>query len=354
MVSIFQLIGPKPPNVDLSDNITPRDNAVCIAMVTIAVISVMLRFYTRRRLQCVNLEIDDWAVAISLIPLIALLVMTIIGGRYGLGKHIWGGSVDDLVALRKIVFAYIYIYYAVSATLKTSLVLLYRRIFGMKWTMWVCLILSNGYCLVGGIVFLFATTPIKYFWMQSKDPFSGKENFNVYYFFISQVCLNIFADLLTLLVPIPLVWNLQMRKAQKIMISGIFLLALIPLAANIPRLTYMINLLTSVDASWVMSEVFVWSTIEPSIGVLCACLPTLNPMVRLVFKKVFGVESYGPFGSYPHYAGKRSSKSQEFRRFDVENRNESLRKGRQYPDDEIMLTTVASLNEYDAVREDTT
>lgn len=99
MASIVQLIGPKPPDVDLSDNITPRDNAVCIAMVTIAFLSVILRFYTRRRLQGVDLEIDDWAVAISLvgivyfgdhklkanilfqIPLIALLAATIIGEK---------------------------------------------------------------------------------------------------------------------------------------------------------------------------------------------------------------------------------------------------------------------------------
>jgi hypothetical protein len=43
----------------------------------------------------------------------------------------------------------------------------------------------------------------------------------------------------------------------------------------------MINQLVGAnDISWAMSRVFVWSCCEPSVGIICACLPTYAPLVR--------------------------------------------------------------------------
>lgn len=40
-------------------------------------------------------------------------------------------------------------------------------------------------------------------------------------------------------------------------------------------------LTSSVDATWAMGEVFIWSCCEPFMGILCACLPTLAPLFRI-------------------------------------------------------------------------
>lgn len=34
------------------------------------------------------------------------------------------------------------------------------------------------------------------------------------------------------------------------------------------------------DFTWAMSQVFIWSCVEPLIGIVCACLPTYGPLVR--------------------------------------------------------------------------
>lgn len=40
------------------------------------------------------------------------------------------------------------------------------------------------------------------------------------------------------------------------------------------------RLVLSADFTWATSQVFIWSCIEPFVGILCACLPTYAPLVR--------------------------------------------------------------------------
>lgn len=37
-----------------------------------------------------------------------------------------------------------------------------------------------------------------------------------------------------------------------------------------------------------MGPVFVWSCVEPYVGIMCACLPTFAPLVRIFWNKVRG------------------------------------------------------------------
>lgn len=50
--------------------------------------------------------------------------------------------------------------------------------------------------------------------------------------------------------------------------------------ASIVRIYYMTFLSDSVDITWIMGDVFIWSSVEPCIGILCACLPTMKPLLR--------------------------------------------------------------------------
>ena len=42
----------------------------------------------------------------------------------------------------------------------------------------------------------------------------------------------------------------------------------------------------AVDVTWLMGPVFIWSTIEPSVAVVCACLPHLAPLARLAHQSI--------------------------------------------------------------------
>lgn len=44
--------------------------------------------------------------------------------------------------------------------------------------------------------------------------------------------------------------------------------------------------MNAVDVTWLMGPVFIWSTIEPSVAIVCACLPHLSPLTRLAHRSV--------------------------------------------------------------------
>lgn len=58
--------------------------------------------------------------------------------------------------------------------------------------------------------------------------------------------------------------------------------------ASIVRIHYLTFLHHNVDITWTLSEVSVWSTVEPCIGIICACLPTLQPFIRSITRKLPG------------------------------------------------------------------
>jgi len=254
------------------------------------------------------------------------------GGYHGLGKHVWIVPIEDVVTVMQILFAYVLIYVVTVPLIKFSILLLYRRIFGMTWTIWVCMLLTAGYFVSCTVAFLVCCQPVSYYWSQYIDPTGGKCVFDLYPFYIGNAAANLTTDVLILLVPIPLTWRLQMRTSQKILIIGIFLLGglydsvryvpyFIRLAsstnfnlsssvcvASIVRIYYMTFLANSVDITWIMGDVFIWSSVEPCIGILCACLPTLKPLLRHALHHISIFSSSKNTNSSHTVSGRGSSK----------------------------------------------
>jgi hypothetical protein len=121
-------------------------------------------------------------------------------------------------------FAYILIYLVELLLIKCSILMFYRRIFGMNWMIWTTLFISYGWAIGSFIAALCAAHPISYFWTETVDPTSGRYRYNFYYYYVGNAAANVVTDVLILLVPIPTVWQLQMRTAQKIGVCGVLLL----------------------------------------------------------------------------------------------------------------------------------
>lgn len=100
----------------------------------------------------------------------------------------------------------------------------YRRIFGMNWMIWATLLISYGWCIASMIAAICSCEPISYFWNEIIDPTAGSYRYNFYYYYVGNAAANVVTDVLILLVPIPVIWNLQMRTTQKIGVCGVLLL----------------------------------------------------------------------------------------------------------------------------------
>ncbi|KAE8326683.1 hypothetical protein BDV39DRAFT_205598 [Aspergillus sergii] len=319
MVTLTDIFGPQPAGIDLNDSQTPQVNATVIPLYIVAVIAVILRILTRVKVQKINLGIDDWLIAAS------LLLLSTSAGYCGLGKHVWRGTLDDVVNMRKILFAYIFIYLVLLPSIKVS-----------------------------------RDPPLSPdIWNELDDfayPSGGKCIINLYAFYLGSAATDVFTDVITLLVPIPIISRLQIRPMQKVLISGIFLVGRLVSVGSMVRIYYLTLLATNLDINWVMGDIYLWSTIEPCIGIVCACLPTLNALIRRTTKLVLGSNAERLFGSFSLSASRRKrrdrsrSKSRPFQQLDG---NEATPNAQLRPEDEIVLTTVSAHSEPNSHKRDT-
>ncbi|KAL4989580.1 hypothetical protein BDW68DRAFT_175720 [Aspergillus falconensis] len=116
--------------------------------------------------------------------------------------------------------------------IKLSIVTLYRRIFAMTSTLYLCAFLAICYFNSCTVTYSACCQPPLYFWTRYANPASpGRCVFDLYTFHIVTAAVNTSTDVLILIIPIQPVWKLQMRTVQKALVLGIFSLGSFPLFA---------------------------------------------------------------------------------------------------------------------------
>ena len=58
------------------------------------------------------------------------------------------------------------------------------------------------------------------------------------------------------------------------------------------------------DYAWSAAPIYLWTNIEADIGLICACLPAMMPLVRLVRSKLGSKTSLSPLASKAHSLSK--------------------------------------------------
>ena len=116
---------------------------------------------------------------------------------------------------------------------------------------------------------IFGCHPVHAFW----DPEAGhcvpfKNHASAY------AAVNILTDIIVWILPLPMIWRLNLRGVQKLLISSIFALGLFVWAASIARLATSVVHLQDPDQTYYLANGLTWSTVEPCVAVICACLPT--------------------------------------------------------------------------------
>lgn len=277
------VIGTPPVGLDLTENRIARNDGTVAVVMAIATVFVGLRFWARMINESARLAYDDWFVLLALIFAYGTGVCCILGGTYGIGKHIWVVDENDVLMSMKIIFAYVVLYATTVPMVKLSVLLLYRRVFRLTWTLYFCAFLSIGYAISVSTTISLACVPTSFFWTQWVYPLGGGHcRINLYLFYLWNGVANLFTDVIILCLPMPIVWSLQMPRGQKWAISGIFLLGGFVCVATIVRIWAITQMKDSVDITWVIGDAMIWSNVEPCIGIVSACLPTLRPLLRRI------------------------------------------------------------------------
>ncbi|KAI6085049.1 hypothetical protein F4821DRAFT_241794 [Hypoxylon rubiginosum] len=282
-----------------------------VALSVVDMITVALKFWTRR-IQKQPLMADDW-----LLVLATLLTMGIgIAITYGATHHAIGWPfqvppdykgdpallVSDQVTLaRKIQYAFLIMYPLALGSIKASFLFMYKRIFSIgKKTR---LLLTTTIIIVAAwsVAFCFAELfqCSTKFWANWGSTHDIRTQCVGTTRLLYTVCITDFLlDVVIIAIPIKLVWQLNLSTATKFGVISIFLLGSITVAASLLRLILVTPLVFGVHES-APNNRFVsittslyWGMIETGVGILAACLPTLQFLLRKNrWRPLFGLNS---------------------------------------------------------------
>ncbi|RJE25029.1 integral membrane protein [Aspergillus sclerotialis] len=130
----------------------------------------------------------------------------------------------------------------------------------------------------------FQCSPIRKAWAST---IPGKcVNINAYY--LANAALNIFTDILTYSLPMKVIFTLRVPRKQNIALGFILCLGLLACVSSIIRITYIPVMLSSPDATYVISEAMYWSVIETNVGIFAASAPSFTAIASRFLPRIIG------------------------------------------------------------------
>ncbi|KAF2141892.1 uncharacterized protein K452DRAFT_326918 [Aplosporella prunicola CBS 121167] len=257
--------------------------AVAVLFFAMSWLAVMLRVYVRIIL-LKSWGLDDWAMAVALLCFTIYLICQLGGVYYGTGRHYH--DLDESDFHKGLGFWWLCeIFYVLSSTsLKVAIGLFLLRIAVNKQHI-VIIHVINAASIVFGLAYVcvvaFQCTPVHTFWtIRPNNPNCLPRDTvaNVTY---AASALASFADWTFGILPGFIVWDLHMNKRTKIVVVGILGFAAIGSTATLVRIPFIKGLKTPDDFLWTSTDIAIWSTIEPGIGITAACIATLRPLLQM-------------------------------------------------------------------------
>ena len=168
--------------------------------------------------------------------------------------------------------------------IKASILCLYHRIFFVsrrfRIMLWAVGIFVLGYSVAQTLTAIFACVPIPALW----DPSVKGRCLNVDLAATIMAAFNVLTDFAILILPMPMLWQLQIPTQEKLQIMGIFLLGGFVCFASIYR-TVVIHQLSLTDPSWSDVPAGIWTAAELGVAIISSCLPTFRPLFSRTLRK---------------------------------------------------------------------
>ncbi|KAG9718780.1 hypothetical protein KCU86_g22881, partial [Aureobasidium melanogenum] len=280
-----ELYGSPPPGIDLQANQEVLDDSVVAVLATIATLAVAFRIIVKKR-QRVGLDGDDWFILMALLGEYGTAACTLTSNYFGAGKHVWATNTPSLRKMSIALFIYPWIYVVATVGLKLSFCWTYMRIFSLssvrgtiRCRTWIdrslvaCALASCIYALSVWLPTTVACRPLRHFWDQYTDASNGSCMHYLSMWIFTGIC-SAALDLIILLLPIPWIWSLQMSWTKKLSVMGILALGTLVVIAAIIRLVYMSRMMHEIDITWALGPAQIWTSLEPSLGIVSSCLIT--------------------------------------------------------------------------------
>ncbi|PYH98146.1 hypothetical protein BO71DRAFT_395604 [Aspergillus ellipticus CBS 707.79] len=247
----------------------------------LSTVSVILRLLCRK-ITHTKVFFDDYLILVALFFEYAVSLAGVVLLYNGLGTHIIYVPADQLAVYLKTLASGSFLYPLCITFTKLSILALYKRIFSIRpmilaanWVACLVILWCFGVCLIGAVTCI----PFRKLW----EPTIPGGCIDLPKFYYGLQVPNIVTDGVILALPLRPVWNLQVPRAQKAILLGIFLLGALTVAFDTVRLVTLIRMSKAGnDITYNQVPASVWTCIEPAVGITAACLSNMRPLFLMV------------------------------------------------------------------------
>ncbi|KAF2639294.1 hypothetical protein P280DRAFT_519485 [Massarina eburnea CBS 473.64] len=261
-------------------------NTVVLVFTLIAGLVVFLRLITRGVLMR-NAGLEDVFSTLAMVASVGLAITIAVQIQHGMSEHISILTEDQVVASQKAFWASLWIYNVALTSTKLSIVIQYLRIFPNARFRLVCFV-AIGVISVWGAWAIFGNIyiclPVSFFWDKKV---LGGHCLDQKMVFFTNATMNIIQDVLILIMPIPVLRSLSIPAKQKRVLISVFLCGgLVPII-SVVRLKPLGWIADSTDPTFDNLPTALLSAIEVNIGIICACLPSMRPLLSAMMPSYF-------------------------------------------------------------------
>ncbi|RDW80888.1 hypothetical protein BP5796_05586 [Coleophoma crateriformis] len=291
------------------DNRGPAIAGIAYAMGALSTVATLLRIYCRAWVSKA-FGADDWLAAIAQGLYILYCSYSIRGVGYGTGKHRTDIPTDEFIHAMQMWWSCEPLYVLTSMAIKASIAIFLLRVCvktAHKAIIWTVLITTEVYSFFFFLLFVLQCLPTSLFWNRYKEsPPDGKciPGIIVYNSFYGYSAISCAADWTFSILPIFMVWGLQMDLRIKLSVVAILAAGALASTATIIRFPELHHLNDIGDFLYTTSGVAIWSTVEMGIGITAAAAATLRPLLR----KFFGVGTTASVASAQNGSASRRPK----------------------------------------------
>ncbi|KAH6724285.1 hypothetical protein BKA61DRAFT_664988 [Leptodontidium sp. MPI-SDFR-AT-0119] len=234
----------------------------------------------------VGLGSDDWMILAAAVAYLVDVGTSLGLVLNGFGQHTYWLSARQVITGRKFFYA-VELFYIISITLtKLSLLLFFLRIFPdhkLRQAIWISglFVLLSNFSIF--IALSFQCVPFHGFWTNWMYKVHPVKCINGYATLEAAAVFSILHSVMILVIPIPTVWKLNLVWKKKANLLIMFSVGFIALICSFLRLPSLVRLDHSSDLSYDQAPVIVYSHLEQSVGIICACLPACRSLLEYFF-----------------------------------------------------------------------
>ncbi|THY04381.1 hypothetical protein D6D03_03738 [Aureobasidium pullulans] len=225
---------------------------------------------------------DDFVIVVSLFLSWIVLGLTVAMVVTGFGSYAWSNPLDIRHTTAKLFLSWNVLYVVLIHVTKASILTQYLRIFPTRtmrrltWLLFATLLPSLFW---GVFASIFICNPVKKVWR----PMTPGHCLGTRTYWLSVTSVNIVLDFAVLALPIPVISRLKLPRRQKIALVGVFLLGFFTCAVSIVRLVVVHNAYARHNYTASSAEAVTWSMVEANVGIICASLLALKPLITFFF-----------------------------------------------------------------------